>query len=68
MFVILSGSLSDLTLSSWVVCFLWTRFYNNAAKSFGAEGILRRRLENLGNKMVYITRGSICITRASAWV
>ena len=25
---------------------LWTRFYNNAAKIFGAEGVLRRRLRN----------------------
>ena len=25
---------------------LWTRFYNNAAKIFGAEGVLRRRLIN----------------------
>ena len=28
------------------VSFLWTRFYNNAAKIFGAEGVLRRRLRN----------------------
>ena len=44
------------------------RFYNNAAKIFGAEGVLCRRLENVEGKMVYIIRRSICITRASAWV
>ena len=44
------------------------RFYNNAAKIFGAEGVLRRRLEILESIMVYITRGSSCITDASAWV
>ena len=47
MFVILSSSLSDLTLSSWVVSFLWTRFYNNAAKIFGTEAVLCRRFVNL---------------------
>ena len=40
--------------------------YNNATKIFGAEGVLRRRFENLEGKMVYTTRGSICITRVSA--
>ena len=40
--------------------------YNSAAKIFGAEGVLRRRLEILEGKMVYTTRGSICITRVSA--
>ena len=29
-----------------VLSFLWTRFYNNAVKIFGAEGVLRRRLGN----------------------
>ncbi len=47
MFVILSSSLSDLTLSSWVVSFLWTRFYNNAAQIFGTEAVLCRRFVNL---------------------
>ena len=42
------------------------RLYNSAAKIFGAEGVLRRRLEILEGKMVYTTRGSICITRVSA--
>ena len=42
--------------------------YNNATKIFGAEGILRRRLEILEGEMVYTIRRSICITRASAWV
>ena len=42
------------------------RFYNNAAKIFGAEEVLCRRLENLEGTMVYTTRGSICITRVSA--
>ena len=40
---------------------LWTRFYNNAAKIFGAEGVLRRRFVNLENKMVYTTRGKCSI-------
>ena len=39
--------------------------YNNAAKIFGAEGVLRRRLENLEGKMVYITRVKCSIYRAS---
>ena len=30
-----------------VVSFLWTRFYNNAAKIFGTEAVLCRRFENL---------------------
>ncbi len=47
MFVILSSSLSDFTLSYWVVSFLWTRFYNNAAKSFDVLVFLRRRFKKL---------------------
>ena len=42
------------------------RFYNNAAKIFGAKGILCRRFENLENKMVYTTRGKCSIYRASS--
>ena len=41
------------------------RLYNNAAKIFGAEGVLCRRLENLEGKMVYTTRGKCSIYRAS---
>ena len=33
------------------------QLYNNAAKIFGAERVLRRRLEHLEGKMVYTTRG-----------
>ena len=54
----------------WEICGLSVAFlmrlYNSAAKIFGAEGVLRRRLEILEGKMVYTTRGSICITRVSA--
>ena len=54
----------------WDICGLSVAFlmhlYNNAAKIFGAEDVLRRRLEILEGKMVYTTRGSICITRVSA--
>ena len=42
--------------------------YNNAAKIFGVEGVLRRRFAVLEREMVYTTRGSICITRVSVWV
>ena len=65
MFVILSSSLSDLTLSSWVVSFLWTRFYNNAAKSFGAEGILRRRLGNREVMVRHKESGRPCESKSS---
>ncbi len=58
MFVILSSSLSDLTLSSWVVSFLWTRFYNNAAEIFGTEAILCRRFVNLVFMTAYKESGS----------
>ena len=58
MFVILSSSLSDLTLSSWVVSFLWTRFYNNAAKIFGTETVLCRRFVNLVFMTAYKESGS----------
>ena len=58
MFVILSSSLSDLTLSSWVVSFLWTRFYNNAAKIFGTEAVLCRRFVNLVFMTAYKESGS----------
>ena len=37
------------------------RLYNSAAKIFGAEGVLRRRLEILEDKMVYTTRGKCSI-------
>jgi len=66
MFVILSSSLSDLTLSSWVVSFLWTRFYNHAAKSFGAEGILRRRLGRMVLYVGYKESGRPCESKSSA--
>jgi len=39
--------------------------YNNTAKIFGAEGVLRRRLENLEGKMVYTTRGKCSVYYAS---
>ena len=39
--------------------------YNNAAKIFGAEGVLCRRLENLESEMVYITRGKCNVYYAS---
>ena len=39
--------------------------YNNAAKIFGAEGVLRRRFENLESKMVYTTCGKCSIYYAS---
>ena len=41
------------------------RLYNNDAKIFGVEGVLRRRLENLEGEMVYTTRGKCSIYRAS---
>ena len=41
------------------------RLYNNAAKIFGVEVVLCRRLEHLEGKMVYTTRGKCCIYRAS---
>ena len=44
------------------------RFYNNAAKIFGMEGVLCRRLESLEKKMVYIACGSGCIITTSAWL
>ena len=47
---------------------MWTRFYNNAAKIFGAEDVLCRRLENLGRNLVYKACGSGCIITTSAWV
>ena len=43
-------------------------FYNNAAKIFGVEGVLCRRLEKLVRKVVYIACGSGCIITTSAWV
>ena len=39
--------------------------YNNAAKIFGAGGVLRRRLEKLEGKVIYTTRGKSCVYRAS---
>ena len=65
MFVILSSSLSDFTLTCWVVSFLWTRFYNNAAKSFGAEGILRRRLGKVVLYVGYKESGRPCESKSS---
>ena len=44
------------------------RLYNSAAKIFGAEDVLCRRLENLGRNLVYIACGSGCIITTSAWV
>ena len=44
------------------------RFYNNAAKIFGAKGVLCRRLEILGRNLVYKACGSGCIITTSAWV
>ena len=49
----------------WLLCFKYLCLYNNAAKIFGAEGVLRRRFENLGNKMVYITCGKCSVYYAS---
>ena len=37
------------------------RLYNNVAKIFGAEGVLRRRLEKLEGKMVYTTCGKCSV-------
>ena len=48
--------------------FLQTRFYNNAAKIFGTEGVLCRRLEILGRNLVYKACGSGYNTATSAWV
>ena len=39
---------------------LWTRFYTNAAKIFGAEGVLRRRLENREVMVRYKESGRPC--------
>ena len=48
--------------------FLQTRFYNNAAKNFGAEGILCRWLENLDRKVIYKACESSYVISTSAWV
>ena len=48
-----------------VVSFLWTRFYNNAAKSFGAEGILRRRLGRIVLYVGYKESGRPCESKSS---
>ena len=37
------------------------RLYNNAAKIFGTEGVLRRRFAVLEDKMVYTKRGKCSI-------
>ena len=54
----------------WDICGLSVailmRLYNNAAKIFGAEGVLRRRLENLGRNFVYKACVSGCIITTSA--
>jgi hypothetical protein len=53
----------------WDICGLSIpRLYNNAAKIFGAEGVLRRRLDNSGRNLVYIACGSGCIITTSVWV
>ena len=49
----------------WLLCFKYLCLYNNAAKIFGAEGVLRRRLENLESEMVYTTRGKCSIYKTS---
>ena len=50
----------------WDICGLSIpRLYNNAAKIFGAEDVLCRRLENLEGKMVYTTRGKCSVYYAS---
>ena len=41
-----------------VVSFLWTRFYNNAAKIFGTEAVLCRRFVNLVFMTAYKESGS----------
>ena len=44
--------------SNSVVSFLWTRFYNNAAKIFGTEAVLCRRFVNLVFMTAYKESGS----------
>ena len=44
------------------------RLYNSAAKIFGAEDVLCRRLDNLGRNLVYIACGSGCIITTSVLV
>ena len=44
------------------------RFYNNAAKIFGAEDVLCRRLEIFEWKVVYEACGSCYVISTSAWV
>ena len=41
----------------WLLCFKYLCLYNNAAKIFGTDVVLCRRLENVEGKMVYTTRG-----------
>ena len=57
------GLLGFLLYLSFVI-----HLYNNPTKIFGAEGVLRRRLEILEGEMVYTIRRNICITRLPAWV
>ena len=52
----------------WLLLGFMMRFYNNAAKIFGTEDVLCRRLENLGRNLVYIACGSGCIITTSVWV
>ena len=49
----------------WLLCFKYLCLYNNAAKIFGTDVVLCRRLENVEGKMVYTTRGMCSIYRAS---
>ena len=44
---------------------LWTRFYNNAAKIFGAEGVLRRRLGNREVMVRHKESGRPCESKSS---
>ena len=48
-----------------VVFIFCNDLYNNAAKFFGVEVVLCRRLEHLEGKMVYTTREKCSIYRAS---
>ena len=44
------------------------RLYKNAAKIFGAEGVLCRKLEFFEWKVVYEACGSCYVISTSAWV
>ena len=49
----------------WLLCFKYLCLYNNDAKTFGTEGVLCRRFENVESEMVYITRGKCNVYYAS---